>query len=68
MAMIGRGAGVAELGRRRVKLQGSLAFLSWLVVHLALLLEFQQKVGTLFSWLNGYVLHSLAQVVIGEPK
>lgn len=68
MAMIGRGAAVAELGRRRVQLQGPLAFLSWLLVHLALLSGFQQKVRALFSWLNGYVLHSPAQVVIGEPE
>ena len=67
MAMIGRGAAVAELGRQRVQLQGPLAFLSWLLVHLALLSGFQQKVRALFSWLNGYVLHSPAQVVIGEP-
>jgi NADH:ubiquinone reductase (H+-translocating) len=67
MAMIGRGAAVAELGRKRVQLQGPLAFVSWLLVHLALLSGFQQKVRALFSWLNGYVLHSPAQVVIGGP-
>jgi NADH dehydrogenase len=67
MAMIGRGAAVAELGRKRIQLQGPLAFVSWLLVHLALLSGFQQKVRALFSWLNGYVLHSPAQVVIGGP-
>ncbi|MET1089217.1 MAG: FAD-dependent oxidoreductase [Arthrobacter sp.] len=67
MAMIGRGAAVAELGRRRIQLQGPLAFVSWLLVHLALLSGFQQKVRALFSWLNGYILHSPAQVVIGGP-
>ncbi|WP_461172151.1 FAD-dependent oxidoreductase [Arthrobacter sp. Z1-9] len=67
MAMVGRGAAVAELGRKRIQLQGSLAFVSWLLVHLALLSGFQQKVRALFSWLNGYVLHSPAQVVIGGP-
>jgi NADH:ubiquinone reductase (H+-translocating) len=67
MAMIGRGAAVAELGRKRLQLQGPLAFVSWLLVHLALLSGFQQKVRALFSWLNGYVLHSPAQVVIGGP-
>ncbi|WP_142060600.1 NAD(P)/FAD-dependent oxidoreductase [Pseudarthrobacter sp. B4EP4b] len=67
MAMIGRGAAVAELGRQRMQLQGPLAFLSWLLVHLALLSGFQQKIRALFSWLNGYVLHSPAQVVIGGP-
>jgi NADH dehydrogenase len=67
MAMIGRGAAVAEIGRQRIQLQGSLAFVSWLLVHLALLSGFQQKVRALFSWLNGYIIHSPAQVVIGRP-
>ncbi|WP_457948366.1 NAD(P)/FAD-dependent oxidoreductase [Pseudarthrobacter sp. alpha12b] len=67
MAMVGRGAAVAELGRRRLQLQGPLAFVSWLAVHLALLPGFQQKVRALFSWANGYVTHSPAQVVVGRP-
>ncbi|MET3919331.1 NAD(P)/FAD-dependent oxidoreductase [Arthrobacter sp. UYEF20] len=68
MAMIGRGAAVAEIGRKRIQLQGPLAFVSWLLVHLALLPGFQQKVRALFSWLNGYVTHSPAQVVVGRPE
>lgn len=68
MAMIGRGAAVAEIGRKRIQLQGPLAFLSWLLVHLALLPGFQQKVRALFSWLNGYITHSPAQVVVGRPE
>lgn len=68
MAMIGRGAAVAEIGRQRIQLQGPLAFVSWLLVHLALLSGFQQKVRALFSWLNGYIIHSPAQVVVGRPE
>jgi NADH dehydrogenase len=67
MAMIGRGAAVAEIGRRRIQLQGPLAFMSWLLVHVALLPGFQQKLRALFSWLNGYIFHSPAQVVVGGP-
>lgn len=67
MAMIGRGAAVAELGRKRLQLQGLFAFLSWLLVHLALLSGLQQKIRALFSWLNGYLLHSPAQVVVSGP-
>lgn len=67
MAMVGRGAAVAELGRKRIQLQGLFAFLSWLLVHLALLSGVQQKVRALFSWLNGYLLHSPAQVVVSGP-
>jgi NADH dehydrogenase len=68
MAMIGRGAAVAEIGRKRLQLQGPLAFVSWLLVHLALLSGFQQKIRALFSWLNGYLTHSPAQVVVGRPE
>jgi NADH dehydrogenase len=68
MGMIGRGAAVAEIGRKRVQLQGPLAFVAWLLVHLALLSGFQQKVRALFSWLNGYITHSPAQVVVGRPE
>ncbi len=67
MAMVGRGAAVAELGRKRIQLQGLFAFLSWLLVHLALLSGLQQKIRALFSWLNGYLLHSPAQVVVSGP-
>ncbi|MEV7660709.1 NAD(P)/FAD-dependent oxidoreductase [Paenarthrobacter sp. NPDC089316] len=67
MAMVGRGAAVAELGRKRIQLQGVFAFLSWLLVHLALLSGLQQKIRALFSWLNGYLLHSPAQVVVSGP-
>ena len=67
MGMIGRGAAVAEIGRQRVQFQGPLAFVAWLLVHLALLSGFQQKVRALFSWLNGYITHSPAQVVVGRP-
>lgn len=67
MAMVGRGAAVAELGRKRIQLQGPLAFVSWLGVHLALLPGFQQKVRALFSWANDYVTHSPSQVIVGRP-
>lgn len=67
MAMVGRGAAVAELGRKRIQLQGIFAFLSWLLAHLALLSGLQQKIRALFSWLNGYLLHSPAQVVVSGP-
>jgi NADH dehydrogenase len=66
MAMIGRGAAVAELGRKRVQLQGPLAFISWLGVHLALLPGTQQKALALSSWATGYVTHSPAQVIVGR--
>ena len=67
MAMVGRGAAVAELGRKRIQLQGPLAFVSWLAVHLALLPGFRQKIRALSSWAAGYLTHNPTQVFVGRP-
>lgn len=67
MAMVGRGAAVAELGRRRTQLQGPLAFIAWLGVHLALLPGVREKARALSSWANGYITHSPSQVFVGRP-
>lgn len=67
MAMVGRGAAVAELGRKRLQLQGPLAFVSWLGVHLALLSGFRQKIRALSSWAAGYLTHSPTQLFVGKP-
>jgi NADH dehydrogenase len=47
MAMVGRNAAVAEVGRRRRVLLGPLAFIAWLSVHVFLLNTFWAKLQTL---------------------
>lgn len=64
MAMIGRGAAVAELGRRRFELKGPPAFLAWLGVHLVLLSGKRQRVGALLSWIADFLSHSRSHVVL----
>lgn len=54
MAMIGRGAAVAELGRRRIQIEGDPAFLAWLGVHVMLLSGVWQKAGALAHWMRDY--------------
>ncbi len=67
MAMVGRGAAVAELGRKRIQVQGPPAFASWLVVHLALLPGVRQRIRALSSWAAGYLTHSPTQVFVAKP-
>ena len=67
MAMVGRGAAVAELGRKRIQVQGPLAFASWLGVHLALLPGVRQRIRALSSWAAGYLTHSPTQVFVAKP-
>lgn len=67
MAMIGRGAAVAEIGRKRLQMQGPLAFLAWLSVHVVLLSGNRQRVSALISWVDDYLTDSRSHVVLGGP-
>jgi NADH dehydrogenase len=66
MAMIGRGAAVAELGRTRVFLGGFPAFLAWLGVHLVLLSGWNQRIRAVASWVPDYITQSRPHVFIGQ--
>ncbi|WP_020500350.1 NAD(P)/FAD-dependent oxidoreductase [Sciscionella marina] len=67
MAMIGRGAAVAELGRARFPLRGLLAFLAWLGVHVVLLSGIRERVGAIISWVWDYFTTRRPQIVVDRP-
>jgi NADH:ubiquinone reductase (H+-translocating) len=48
LAVIGRAAGVADLGR--LKMSGVIAWLAWLFVHLMYLVEFRNRVIVFVRW------------------
>jgi NADH dehydrogenase len=50
MAMIGRGAAVAEVGKHRHELHGSIAFAAWLGVHAALMSGARNRVEAFIDW------------------
>ena len=50
MAMIGRGAAVAEVGKHHHELHGPVAFAAWLGVHAWLLSGSREKVDAFISW------------------
>jgi NADH dehydrogenase len=52
LAVIGRNAAVADLGR--IRLSGLPAWLIWAVVHISYLIEFDSKVLVLFRWAWNY--------------
>jgi NADH dehydrogenase len=54
MAMIGRNSGVAEVGARRRCLQGPIAFVAWLGVHVALLTSTRAKIEAIIEWAWDY--------------
>ncbi|MCU1490198.1 MAG: dehydrogenase (ubiquinone) [Acidimicrobiaceae bacterium] len=63
MATIGRGSAVAELPGG-FKLQGTVGWLSWLVVHLVFLIGFRNRVLVLVNWAWNYVTFDRASRVI----
>ncbi|RYE37856.1 MAG: hypothetical protein EOP48_28010, partial [Sphingobacteriales bacterium] len=55
MAIIGRKWAVADLFKHRLHIGGLLGLLAWLFIHLVSLVNYNNKVRTLFSWLVAYV-------------
>jgi NADH dehydrogenase len=54
MAMIGRGAAIAEVGQHRHELHGVIAFSAWLGVHAALMSGVRNRVDAFVSWGSDY--------------
>ncbi|HEX8801514.1 MAG TPA: NAD(P)/FAD-dependent oxidoreductase [Terriglobales bacterium] len=67
MAMIGRDAAVAEVGKHRHELHGTIAFSAWLGVHAALLTTSRAKVGAFTEWAWNYFGHSHGELILDQP-
>jgi len=63
MAMIGRNAAVAEMGRRRHEIDGPVAFGAWLGVHAMLLSGVHSRTDAFLSWARNYADRDHAAVV-----
>jgi NADH dehydrogenase len=65
MATIGRGSAIAEVGE--LKLQGFLAWLAWLFVHILFLIGFRNRVLVLLQWAWSYLSWQRgARLITGE--
>jgi NADH dehydrogenase len=65
MATIGRASAVADLGR--VKLQGFAGWVAWLLVHLMMLVRFENKVLVLMQWTWSHFTHGRsARLITGR--
>ena len=54
MAMIGRGAAIAEVGEHRHELHGAIAFSAWLGVHASLMSGVRNRVDAFITWGSDY--------------
>ncbi len=60
MAMIGRNAAVAEVGKHRHHMEGPLAFAAWLGLHAILLSGLHSQVDAFLNWADDYFHHDRA--------
>jgi NADH dehydrogenase len=68
MAMIGRNAAVAEVGKHRHELEGAIAFAAWLGVHAALLSSTRAKIEAFMEWAWWYFGGSPDDVILDRPE
>src|SRR4029453_9586507 len=54
MAMIGRDAAVAEIGKKRHELDGPIAFAAWLGVHALLMSGVRERIEAFIDWAGDY--------------
>jgi NADH dehydrogenase len=65
MATIGRSRAVAEIGR--IRLQGFIAWLAWLAVHIWYLIGFRNRFVVMFDWFWSYVMYKRgARLITGH--
>ncbi|HEY6901211.1 MAG TPA: NAD(P)/FAD-dependent oxidoreductase, partial [Puia sp.] len=60
MAVIGRNRAVADLLKHHLHLKGILALAGWLFIHLISLVNYNNKVKTLYSWIVAYLTRDQA--------
>jgi NADH dehydrogenase len=65
MATIGRSRAIAEIGR--LKLQGFLAWLAWLLVHIFFLIGFRNRIAVILNWAWSYFTYQRgARLITGR--
>ena len=67
MAMIGKRAAIAEVGKHRHELHGTIAFAAWLGVHAWLMSGMRQRIDAFISWGWDYFSTTRATSVIDRP-
>lgn len=67
MAIIGRGAAVAEVGKKHHHLTGPLAFAAWLGVHTALLTTARARAGAILEWAWDYFAKVRGDQILYDP-
>ncbi len=67
MAVIGRSHAIADFGR--IRLTGFLAWLTWSLVHLMLLVDFRSRVAVYWNWSWAFFTYGRgARLLTGDAR
>ncbi|MDO1450138.1 NAD(P)/FAD-dependent oxidoreductase [Rhodocytophaga aerolata] len=67
MAIVGRHHAVADLFKHKLHLSGFLGLLGWLFIHLISLVNYTNKIKTLYGWIIAYLTRDQALRMIFRP-
>jgi NADH dehydrogenase len=67
MAMIGRGAAIAEVGPHRHEIHGAIAFAAWLGVHASLMTGVRNRIDAFVDWGWDYFSDARGPQVLDRP-
>ncbi len=66
MAIIGKNYAVVKAGKMR--LQGFIAWLAWLFIHITFLVGFRNKLAVLLGWAYSYIINNPeARIIVNPP-
>ncbi len=68
MAIIGRNKAVADLPKPKIHFDGLIAWFVWLFIHVASLINYRNRLRTLYNWLGAYFSKDQAFRMIIRPK
>ena len=68
MAIIGRNRAVVDLFKSRLHISGFIALLMWLFIHLMSLINYRNKIKTLFNWTAAYLTKDQSLRMIIRPE
>ena len=67
MAIIGRNKAVVDIPKPKLHMNGFLAWLAWLFIHLASLITYRNRVRTFYNWMIAYFTKDQSLRMILRP-
>ncbi len=67
MAIIGRNKAVADLPLPKLHFNGFIAWVAWLFVHLLSLINYRNRIKTLYNWAVAYLTKDQSLRMIVRP-